>query len=158
MLDRAGIWRMIRIVTTTPIARMPPKTATNGPSAPASGTADGATASVALTLDDLDDLEADVTKAKADADDDADGAAEPEAGETIAAILVAARFSPHSTQKRAPVTTGASHCGQNRTASSGLEFRRTVPLLLHYLLEYLPESSPSRAIKDSFAPEEMSHP
>jgi hypothetical protein len=34
--------------------------------------------------------------------------------------LIAARFSPHSTQKRAPVTTGAPHCGQNLTVSSGL--------------------------------------
>ena len=41
-----------------------------------------------------------------------------------AAVVVAdvegavARFSPHSTQKRAPVTIGAPHCGQKRTVTS----------------------------------------
>jgi hypothetical protein len=48
---------------------------------------------------------------------EAPGAAAAEA----AAAMKAARFSPHSTQKRAPVTTGAPHCGQNRTVSSGPE-------------------------------------
>jgi hypothetical protein len=53
----------------------------------------------------------------------ADGATgvAPDARDTVAAAaaMKAVRFSPHSTQKRAPVTTGAPHCGQNRTVSSG---------------------------------------
>jgi type IV secretory pathway TrbL component len=45
----------------------------------------------------------------------------PDARDTVAAAaaMKAVRFSPHSTQKRAPVTTGAPHCGQNRTVTSG---------------------------------------
>jgi hypothetical protein len=88
--------------------------------------ADDSAPSNAFAPDDIgdpDDLEAAVADATVDAEDDVDSAAAgvPEAAGAGAARLMAARFSPHSTQKRAPVTTGAPHCGQNRTAlRSGL--------------------------------------
>jgi hypothetical protein len=89
---------MIRIVTTTPIARMPPKTAANGASVPVAA-GGGCT------------REGDVGASGVVAE------VEAAAGVGVAAGK-AARFSPHSTQKRAPVTIGAPHWGQKRTVTS----------------------------------------
>src|SRR5579863_5733349 len=139
---------MISNVTTTPIARMPPKTATNGPSGPtpwavSDSESDGlpvwavvCSESSAVALpdnDDLDSLEiddADDTDDTDDADDASAATGGPVAADAVAPRSKAARFSPPSTQKRAPVKSGAPHCGQNRTASSG-PLRRMVPLLLN---------------------------
>ena len=154
---RAGICRMIRIVTTTPIARRPPKTATNGPNAPMSSangdsangdSANGDLAPTALArpatadiddeadddsaasalapsavdeVDEIDeavDAELDATAVPAEDATDEELAAGAAPNGAVAARLIAARFSPHSTQKRAPLTTGAPHCGQNFTAYS----------------------------------------
>jgi hypothetical protein len=104
---------MMRIVTTTPIARMPAKTATNGPSAATPCTA-GADPSGGPAGGIEGPGETSAADAELGADTIGDG------GGTVGAALTAARFSPHSTQKRAPVTTGAPHWGQNFTAPSGL--------------------------------------
>jgi hypothetical protein len=85
--------------------------------APALAAIDDREDDVADAIDDTDD-DAESAAAGSDEDDRDDelAAAGPETKGEGAARLIAARFSPHSTQKRAPTTTGAPHCGQNRTA------------------------------------------
>jgi hypothetical protein len=114
---RAGICRMIRIVTTTPIARMPPNTATKGPNAAAPDAGRFAALAPVAAVDAADAL---VLEAAVIDETDGDvGDAPGASGGTVALpALSAARSSPHSTQKRAPVMTDAPHCGQNRTVNS----------------------------------------
>jgi hypothetical protein len=87
---------------------------------------DSAASALAPSADDEDDeiddegldAELDATAVPAEDATDEELAAGAALNGAVAARLIAARFSPHSTQKRAPLTTGAPHCGQNFTAYS----------------------------------------